>query len=61
MPPLVRDRVAPGDELLVKIIQVAERAGREERVPEVLDLPLNLALFIGARWRTRSDDGVRRR
>ena len=51
MAPLVRDRVAPVRELRVEIVEVAERARGEEGVAQVLDLPLDLALFVGARRR----------
>src|SRR5690606_15063605 len=49
MAALVRHRVAPVRKLRVQIVEVTKRARREEGVAQVLDLALDLALFVGAR------------
>ena len=54
MAPLMGDRVAPLDKLRMQVVEVAEGPGGEEGVAQVLDLPLDLALLIGARGRART-------
>ena len=54
----VGHRVAPGDELPVQILDVAERPGGEERVPQVADGPLYTALLMGRPDRTGAGDEV---
>lgn len=51
MAPLVRDRVAPRDKLRLEIVDIAKGARRDEGVPQILDLPLDLPLLVGARRR----------
>ena len=57
-PPGVGHGVAPGPELLVEIRDVAERPGREERVPEVAHGPLDAAFFPGGSDRTGAGHAV---
>src|SRR3546814_16714225 len=44
--PGVRDAVQPAPQLLVEVIQVAERAGQEEVLADVAERPLDLALRL---------------
>ena len=61
----VGDVVAPASELGVEVVEVAEGAGGEEGVPEVLDLAFDLALLRfrvpGCRAGARSGSGRRGR
>ena len=57
--PGVRDRVPPLDELGVQIVQIAERAGPEEAVPEVANGPLHAAFLVAARRGAGPRDEVR--
>ena len=52
---LMRDLVPPALKLRVEIVDIAKRPRREEGIPEVPDLALDLALLISARRRTGSD------
>ena len=53
MQTLMGDLVAPASELGIEIVDIAKGPRGEERVAEVADLPLDLALLIAARRRTR--------
>ena len=47
MAPLMRDVVPPAAKLRVKVVEVAKRPGRKERVAEILDLALDLMVNRG--------------
>src|SRR5215204_2576002 len=50
---LMRDLIPPASKLRVEIVDVDKRAGGEEGVPEIRDLPLDLPLLVRAARRTR--------
>ncbi len=56
MAPLMRDGVAPLGKLRVQVVKVAERPRGKEGVAQVLDLPLDFALLMGARSSRGSGD-----
>src|SRR2546425_12013420 len=49
---LMRDLVAPAPKLCIEIVDVGKRARRKEGLPQIVNLPFDLALLIRAVRRT---------